>query len=82
MKHGSPSGYNHHGCRCDKCKEARRVYQRDYRVRKPEKGRGYVRLSSKAAWILVDRHRDEYQGIRDKLVAEQDGSDPLDRWRA
>lgn len=33
-QHGTPSGYNYHGCRCSNCVDAIRTYTREYRDRK------------------------------------------------
>ncbi len=32
LKHGSITSYTTHGCRCDACREALRVYTRDIRA--------------------------------------------------
>jgi len=33
-RHGTPTAYNVHGCRCDLCRQARNDYQRAYRARR------------------------------------------------
>lgn len=33
VPHGTYSGYTRHGCRCDGCREAARIYRRRYRTR-------------------------------------------------
>ena len=37
IRHGTKSGYTHHGCRCSACREAKRLFQREQRagVRRP-----------------------------------------------
>lgn len=37
VRHGTKSGYTHHGCRCSACREAKRLFQREQRagVRRP-----------------------------------------------
>lgn len=32
--HGTPNGYGNHRCRCDRCREAWRDYQRDWQRRR------------------------------------------------
>lgn len=44
LQHGTDSTYSNHGCRCAECKEARRVYQAQYRDEHPERGRASGRL--------------------------------------
>jgi hypothetical protein len=34
IQHGTPAAYNHWGCRCQPCREARSSYQREYRQRR------------------------------------------------
>jgi hypothetical protein len=48
-RHGTRRGYNH-GCRCDDCKDAQRLYQRRYRERR---GNGLTRPPSPVAVAVV-----------------------------
>lgn len=46
IPHGTRSGYCNHGCRCDDCREAHRIYAKEYRSR-PE-ARHYARNEPKS----------------------------------
>lgn len=43
--HGTAAGYKHHGCRCDDCREARRLSELEWRRNNPE----YARRASRRA---------------------------------
>ena len=49
--HGTYASYRHNKCRCEKCREACREHNREYRKRKREAG--FIRRNSK--WILKTR---------------------------
>lgn len=48
MKHGTPTGYTTHGCRCPDCTEAVRVYNAEWR-RKTHRGLRKLSVSARAA---------------------------------
>lgn len=41
--HGTRNGYQHHGCRCDPCKDANRAYMLAYNAANPRKNGAYER---------------------------------------
>lgn len=49
VKHGSPSSYNNHGCRCEECTKAWADYMRDrmrkYRADKKKKQKKGVKVN-------------------------------------
>jgi hypothetical protein len=55
MKHGSPSTYRHHGCRCDACVEANRQYHRDMRRRRGLKRPASLPDDGIVDWVVVER---------------------------
>lgn len=61
MRHGTTTGYQHHGCRCDECREAVRRYMRAYRRRKGvppwESQRGPRPGTEHGSMTMYRRHR-------------------------
>jgi hypothetical protein len=71
---GTYGGYQRHHRRgekpCDPCRDAATAYNRDRRKRLPHSYRreyAYAKAQTRAAWRLVDRHRDEFR----ELVKEE-----------
>jgi hypothetical protein len=60
VKHGTPSGYRYHGCRCDPCTQAYRKRQRDWMQRNPGKkslqnSRAYKKRTSTLEGLALNR---------------------------
>ena len=57
MTHGTVSGYRH-GCRCDECRLAKRIWTREYRQRKQEKPAEWqgasIRIDATRLRALID----------------------------
>ena len=72
MKHGTPSGYTYHGCRCEACTTCQREYQRRYRgsVTKTTVATSR-RARNVAAERLIERHPEEFQRLLEDEVARE-----------
>ena len=58
MKHGTLTGYQHHRCRCDRCRAAHAAWSREYRQINRDKinaGRRAAYAANRAAYIAAVR---------------------------
>jgi hypothetical protein len=70
VKHGSPSAYSYHKCRCEICRAGQREYMRRYRgsvTRTTVPTSASARL--RAAERLIRQYPDEFQQLLSEEVA-------------
>lgn len=86
IPHGTPSGYNYHGCRCSVCVEGKRDRDRSYyertRERKIAQAKAYYEANHEAgkaarrayghtnAAAISKRNREKYQANPERYVAK------------
>ena len=69
ITHGRYSTYTNHGCRCDECREAWRIYSKDLRERRRAGSPGAnlksagCRARAIAVAELISRYQSEYDQI-------------------
>lgn len=72
-EHGTITMYCNNGCRCDLCREAQRVYMRQYRS--TGTGRGKARrnsqIKSRVAWACIQWMKQNQSGVYYQILDEQ-----------
>lgn len=82
FEHGSLSGYNTHGCRCDECRSAAAAYSREWRNANRERSRANARKSA-ALWAKkfpgknADKTRLRRMRLRDVKIENYGGFDAI-----
>lgn len=61
LVHGVYTTYRNHACRCKKCREAARLYMRQYRASGRADDWVFNRATRRASSRLADAHPDEYR---------------------
>jgi len=72
MKHGTPSGYRHYGCRCDRCRAASREAMRRHRGSFITTAVAISpRARERAVARLIEHHPEDFQRLLDDEAARE-----------